>query len=150
MRLALKLFLIAFMVMMAGKAYALCTVTTTDVAFGAYDVFSATPLDSTGTITVLCDAKAKVQVNIGPSPNSGGFNPRKMKFQTGADLLSYNLYTDPAMTQIWGDGTGGTEEQKTNVKKNVPWVPVVYGRVTPAQDVSQGLYSDTLTVTIIW
>ena len=61
-------------------AHAACTVTTTGVSFGAYDVFTAVPRDTTGTVTVSCtnNQRVPIVVSIGASPTSGGFNPRQM------------------------------------------------------------------------
>src|SRR3989304_5113874 len=82
---------------------AACSVSTTPVNFGDYDVFSSSPTDSTGFITITCDEvpPPNVTVSIGQSPNSGGFNPRKMKLTGGTDLLNYNLYTSGSYANIW-------------------------------------------------
>ncbi len=136
----------------ADRAFAACNVSTTSVNFGNYDVFSAVPLDTTGTITVACDERPlpRVTIAIGPSPNSGGFDPRMMKLTTGSDLLNYNFYINRNRTRIWGDGSGNTFTRSRRVRRNRPWVRNVYGRIPPGQDVSAGLYADTLTVTITW
>lgn len=137
--------------LLTGEVYAACTVTATGVNFGNYDVFVATALNSTGSITVTCDLVPPVDVtiSIGPSPNSGVLNPRQMKLLAGSDLLNYNLFTDAARTQIWGDGTGGTTTIfLKNVPKNRPKTVTVYGSISPNQNVSIGSYSDLLTVTI--
>jgi spore coat protein U-like protein len=132
--------------------FAACTVSTTDVNFGSYDVFSGSPLDATGTITATCDITPPptVVIAIGTSPNSGGFNPRMMKLTTGSDLLNYNLFTETARTNIWGDGSGSTSTLSDKVRKGSPWIATVYGRIPPSQDVSAGLYNEILTVTITW
>ena len=145
---------IALFLLLASGAEAACTVSTTPVNFGAYDVFSTAPLDALGTISVSCTGKKKkkikVTISIGQSPNSGSFNPRQMKHTTLADLLDYNLYTNKKRTKIWGDGTGGTSVVKKKVKANKTKVFKVYGRIPPLQDVSAGSYLDTLTVTIVF
>ena len=131
---------------------AACTVSTTPVNFASYDVFSTVPLDTTGTITVDCNESPPptVIIAIGSSPNSGGFNPRKMILSGGSDLLIYNFYTDSNRTRIWGDGSGNTYTLSNRVRRNRPWVSTVYGRIPPGQDVSAGNYNETLTVTITW
>ncbi|MFQ5465376.1 MAG: spore coat U domain-containing protein [Thermodesulfobacteriota bacterium] len=137
-----------------SMAHAACTVSTTGVNFGAYDVFQVTHTDSTGTITVSCNKKrkkrkAKIKILIGPSANSGVFNPRQLRHAITGEVLNYNLFTGPRMRRIWGDGTGGTRTRKKRVRKKKPWVATVYGRLFAGQDVSVGLYTDTLTVTIL-
>jgi spore coat protein U-like protein len=136
---------------LAGEAGAACTVSATAVSFGAYDVFVATPLDSTGTITVTCDLAPPpdVVVSIGPSGTSGGFIPRQMRSASSPDRLNYNLFTNAGRSTVWGDGALGTSTVfLKNVKKNRPEVTAIYGRVPPGQDVSMGAYADALTVTI--
>lgn len=143
--------LIFFCLFFAREAdAAVCNLTTTGVNFGAYDVFLTTPADSTGTATILCDATTNVATSIGQSPNSGGFNPRRMKHSSLGDLMIYNLYTDSSRTIIWGDGTGGTSTVTQKAIKNKPLNLTIYGRIPPGQDVSGGLYGETLTVTITW
>ena len=44
------------LLLLAPEARAACNVSATGVSFGAYDAFSATPLDSTGSVTVSCDS----------------------------------------------------------------------------------------------
>jgi spore coat protein U-like protein len=148
-----------FLILSVPNANAACTVSTTPVNFGSYDVLSSTPLDSTGSVTVDCSVGVSppnppvdVLITIGQSANSGSFNPRKMKNVTGPDLLNYNLYSNASMVSIWGDGTGGTSTVTLNkVNKNAPpAVTTVFGRIPGGQDVSAGPYSDILTVTITW
>ena len=143
-----------FLFFRAGAALAVCNVSATGVSFGAYDVFSVTPLDSTGSVTVSCDeAPAPVVViTIGPSGVSGGFNPRALGHSSLPDRLNYNLFVDPGMSVAWGDGTAGTSTVTLPKvkKKQPPRVTTIYGRIPARQDVSVGNYSDRLTVTITW
>lgn len=129
-----------------------CSITGVgDVNFGSYDVLSALNNDSTGSITVDCGPDAwtyNVRISIGPSPNSGGFTPRKMKLATGTDLLNYNLFTTASRDIIWGDGTSGTSTITRNIQKNRPWTGTVYGRMPPGQDVGIGSYGEVLVITI--
>jgi spore coat protein U-like protein len=148
----LYLFIITAILSIPAISTAACTVSTTSVNFGSYDVFLTTPLDATGTLTVSCDEKKPPRDpgEIGPSSNSGGYDPRMMKLTTGSDLLSYNLYTNNNRTKIWGDGSGSTNTVSKKVSRKKPWVSTVYGRIPPGQDVSVGSYNETLTVTITW
>lgn len=145
---------ILFLLLVAVRARAACNVTATGVSFGAYDVFSAVPLDSTGTVSVSCDEVPPPDpvISIGPSGNSGGFYPRRMRRSSGSGMLEYNLFTDPSMTRVWGDGTAGTSTvQLKNVhRQKPPVVTTIYGRISAGQNVSSGAYGDTLTVTIAW
>jgi len=147
-----KISFLLFCIFISGEAYAACSVSTTNINFGTYDVFSITPKDSTGTITVTCGSPPPphVTITIGSSPNSGGFIPRKLKSVSGTNFLNYNLFTDSSMGSVWGDGTSGTSTVPKVVTPGRPVIATVYGRIPAKQDVSSGTYSETLTVTVIW
>lgn len=136
----------------ACEANAACTVSTTSINFGNYDEGLTLPNDSTGTITVTCDEASppNVTITISHSPNSGVFNPRRMKHFTIAEFLNYNLFTDASRTSIWGNGTQGTSTIIRKVTKGKSAIVTVYGRIPASQNVSAGQYSDNLTATIIW
>jgi spore coat protein U-like protein len=130
-----------------AAAQASCTISTTSVNFGNYNVFTGTNLDSTGTVRYRCNAAA---ANITISLSKGvstTFNPRQMS--KGAERLNYNLFRDAARTTIWGDGTGGTVVYtRANPPNNSNVNVTVYGRVTAGQDVSAGAFSDTVSAVI--
>jgi spore coat protein U-like protein len=137
----------------SAKAYAFsCTISTTPVNFGTYDVFSMVPRDSTGTITVDCKNPEKKPLPVTVSINqgsSGSFNPRQMTSPLG-DRLNYYLFIDSSRSSIWGDGTGGSSTFIATVSKNAILNSTVYGRVPAGQNISVGTYTDTLTATVIW
>jgi spore coat protein U domain-containing protein, fimbrial subunit CupE1/2/3/6 len=124
-----------------------CTISTTSVNFGNYNVFNGTALDSTGTISYQCNsAAANITVSLSKGLSTT-YNPRQMS--KGAERLSYNLYRDAARTSIWGDGASGTAvytraNPPNNNNVNVP----IYGRVPAGQDVSAGTFGDTVSATI--
>lgn len=136
-------------VLSGANAWGACTLATTGVNFGAYDVFNLVDTDSTGTITVNCTTRTMVTAIIGPSTASGVMAPRQMRHATGVEVLGYNLFTQANRQNVWGDGTVGTKDQKQNVRPNRPWVATVFARVFAGQDVTSGLYDDTVTVTIL-
>ena len=124
-----------------------CTISATSVNFGSYNVFSLSATDSTGTVTITCNGAAHNVVVSLSTGGSGAFNPRMMV--SGGELLSYNLYRDAAGTSIWGDGTGGTSTlTNANPANNTAINITVYGRVPAGQDVSAGVYSDTVSAVI--
>ena len=127
-------------------AMAVCTISTTPVSYGSYNVFSATPLDSTGTVTYRCGNEKNITITL----NKGGaatFDPRQML--NGSEALNYNLYQDAARTTIWGDGTGGTQVYSDANPPNNQNVTVnIFGRIPAGQDVTAGSYTNTITATI--
>jgi spore coat protein U-like protein len=129
-------------------AQAACSLTSTSIAFGNYDIFSPSPLDTLGQIIFRCgnnDHDVAISLDKGGAPT---FNPRRML--NGASTLNYNLYLDAARTVIWGDGSSGTQTffvhnpQNNNRDISVP----IHGRVPAGQGASVGNYSNTVTITI--
>jgi spore coat protein U-like protein len=121
------------------------------VAFGPYDPFTSSPLDSTGSMTLRCE-------NVGPSDtviidlgrgSATSYTSRAM--HSGIDVLQYNLYLDAARTAIWGDGTGGSSHYGPFQPPSGSDLTLsVYGRIPARQNVRAGSYTDTITVTIYY
>ena len=139
----------AVIVLSASNAYAQasCSISVTSVNFGSYNVFGGSATDSTGTITYNCNNQAN---NVGVTLSKGvsaSYNPRTMT--KAGEVLNYNLYRDAARTSIWGDGTAGTVTYTRNNPPNGNDVTLtIYGRVPAGQDVSAGVYSDTVSAVI--
>ncbi len=131
-------------------AQAACQVTIGHLSFGPYDAFACTDSCTSGALTVHCSMSPAptVRVRSAPSAVSGTFNPRRMRQAGGQETLAYNLYVDPAGTQVWGDGSGGTLTLNENVQAGRPWRVTIYARIPPGQDVTPGTYTDTLSITI--
>lgn len=137
-----------FCLFTAGYAFSACTVSTTSVNFGNYNPLSAVATDATGTITVTCNPKEDIDVAIGISPTSGGFAPRQIKHATLPDLLDYNVFTNNGRAQIWGDGTSGTNVMTRNNVGAGGYTFTAYGRIPALQNVSGGVYAESLVVTV--
>lgn len=123
-----------------------CTIETTPVAFGGYDVFAPAPTDSTGTITYRC-SRGNLSITIALGTGGGGtFTPRRMV--RGGEGLAYNFYLDASRTVIWGDGSGGTSVHQNPATPAAPTGVTIFGRIPAQQDVSAGSYADMVTATI--
>jgi spore coat protein U-like protein len=158
-KLSLKCYL-AMLILLYGclpteTVFAACSISATTAAFGNYSPFSATPLDTTGTITVRCTNPARVRYRITLSTGgSGSYATRKMAHSTVT--LNYNLYTNAARSLIWGDGTGGTSYINVpapGVRCNTsPYCRhTLYGRIPTGQTTSvTGSYTDTITATLTY
>jgi spore coat protein U-like protein len=121
-----------------------CSLGTTGVAFGAYDVFSTAPLDSTGTMTVSCSSRTNITITL----DHGGASTFDRRMVNSQQLLSYNLYIDVARSGIWGDGTGTTAVVTANTSS---LTRTVYGRIPARQDVKSNngsLYTDAIVATV--
>ena len=72
-------------------------------------------------------------------------SPGRRQMASGADILEYNLYTDPSRLTVWGDDSAGTvtvSETASTAEKTI------YGRVPGRQNVPAGTYTDVVLVTI--
>ena len=118
-----------------------CTLNVTGVNFGSYDVFSNTPLDSTGNIDVNCPSGVGYSIEL----SEGGGTHTQRVMGSGAHRLNYNLYTAANRAVVWGDATSGTVTVNgTGIGVNVNHA--VYGRIPALQNVHAGSYSDIIIV----
>lgn len=123
---------------------------TVGVSFGSYDVFQATPLDSMGSLTYLCQGVGTsdsivIQLSRG---SSFSYAPRTLLF--GGWSLGYNLYLDAARTLVWGDGASGTNRYGPIHPSEIQTALAVYGRIPARQNVAAGHYADTIVATIVF
>jgi spore coat protein U-like protein len=141
--------LVALMLVLVASTAesAQCTVSTSSVNFGAYNVFDTLPNDSTGTIILSCNGGAK---NVAITISRGAAATFASRFMNKvAELLLYNLYLDASRSVIWGDGAGGSQMEIVADPPNNKDVPLtIFARIPAGQDVSAGSYSDSVSVTI--
>ena len=135
--------LLALAVVPAAHA-AVCTVSTSGLNFGNYDVFSTLNDDVTGTINVDCDSGTNYSILLS-SGTSGTFSSRSMT--NGTYVLGYNLFTDPTRLTIWGDGSSGTSTFSGSGTGSNIGTPV-YGRIPAGQNAFVGTYNDVVVVTV--
>jgi spore coat protein U-like protein len=120
-----------------------CTVSTSGLNFGNYDVFSTLNDDITATVNVNCPSGTAYSIWL--SSGSGTFASRTLT--SSGRLLLYNLYLDPTRLTIWGDGSAGTETfSSTGTGSNV--ATPVYGRIPAGQNAWVGSYTDVVTITV--
>lgn len=139
---------LAWLVAARPAAGQVCTISIPGaLVFGNYDVYSALPVDTIGTVRIRCNSFAKtVIVDLGDG-NASNFTPRYML--KVAEHLTYNLFLDAARTTIWGNNTGGSShygpvDPPNNTNVDLP----IYGRITALQDVSAGAFIDTVVATV--
>jgi spore coat protein U domain-containing protein, fimbrial subunit CupE1/2/3/6 len=118
-----------------------CSVTTSGINFGDYDVFSILDDDITGTINVSCQSATSYSISL--STGSGTYAARVMT--SAGNILNYNLYLDPTRLTVWGDGSAGTGTVSgSGTASSNP----VFGRIPARQNVYVGTYTDVVTVTV--
>lgn len=137
-----------------------CSVNVTPVNFGNYDPLSnAQNRSGVATITVSCistipNGNEVVNYSLLISGGQSGNNlDRRMAGNN--DTLSYNLFIDAALTQVWGDGVGASAIVNgtlslTRTKPSATVTHTVYGNVSAGQNAGAGMRADLLTVTLIY
>lgn len=146
-----------------SHAAADCSITAVSLNFGAYDPSVTSPDDSAGTVTVTCrittKAAARVNYTVAISNGMNGATAAARQMGAGAGRLGYNVFTDPARSQVWGTGSGGTviASGAMTVGPGVgngggtqTVTHTVYGRIPQLQDALPGTYTDTLVVTLTY
>lgn len=142
---------IGFGLALTTQAEAACTVSTTSLAFGNYNPTASSPTDTASMFTISCTLLASlVTFTVSMSAgSSGSYAARQMS--GGIIPLVYQIYTDAARTQIWGDGAGGTSAPAfvnliplTGGSASFPF----YGRIPANQRVSPATYTDSIIITI--
>jgi spore coat protein U-like protein len=128
-----------------------CNLTVQDLSFGEYDVFETGPTRAVTRILVDCrggtaQIRPRVELSAGSSQNFASRTQR-----SGSNALTYNIYADPALTQVVGDGSSGTtvlfpERGLGPGEKKVD----LYGAIDARQFARPGSYSDTVYVTLIF
>lgn len=140
----------------AHPALARCTITTPNLNFGNFNPLQLANKDISSIITISCNPGSRIinytlRLSSGGGAGTGGYNPRQMAL--GANRLNYNLYTDPARSTIWGDGSGGTfTVSAVNAEcVTTPCQQTIYGRLfAPQPTAAVGSYSSTITVTLTY
>lgn len=124
-----------------------CTVSASDLNFGAYPSNSTTPVHGQTAITLNCGADTTVEVSLDAGTGLGGSTERRqLRQDSGIDRLDYGLYQDPGRRIHWGDRSGvdTLEVHTTGFPQTVP----VYGEIPAGQRVRDGTYGDTITVSV--
>ncbi|MFY8114754.1 MAG: spore coat U domain-containing protein [Rhabdaerophilum sp.] len=127
-----------------------CTITRpATINFGTVDVLLNAAVDITATISVSCTGLAnqtvRVCLNLG-DPNTGTVGGVRRAI-TGANVLNYQFYSDPARTVKWSSWVTGGAGVEVLVPLNAsgtstPVVRTLYGRVFAGQQTARaGTYT---------
>lgn len=126
-----------------------CSITGSTLAFGSYDPIVANltaALSASGSaLSVACTRGAtgvSVQLDAGTNGTHAVGTTRAMA--SGANYLSYELYTTSGLTTVW------------NTTNTISYAPTsmaatsltVYGNVPGGQDAFVANYSDSVTATV--
>ena len=111
-------------------------ISVTDIDFGTYTPTDPIPLNGVGDVRVRVTKGQTYEIFISI--------PRQMAL--GAEILPYELYSDAAHTNIWMSGTGGDESYASI--SNALFTHIIYGQVTPLMNLSAGVFTQTVTITL--
>jgi spore coat protein U-like protein len=67
--------------------------------------------------------------------------------------LNYNLYSDPAHTVIWGNGSGGSSQISGSISVSLTGASrdfTIYGQIPAGQTAKQGIYADSIVATLTY
>lgn len=123
-----------------------CRVTANALSFGNYDPTGSTALDASTTISVLCTNGTSYTVGL-DAGGGGSATVSARKMTSGSNTLNYALYQNASRTTNWGN-TGGTDTPAATTAGSSAQSHTIYGRVAANQNVADGAYSDTVTVTV--
>lgn len=129
-----------------------CTISTSALAFGAYDPVSAnasTPLTGTGGVTVTCTTGSGATITLGQGSNADTGSTDALPLRRMSDgasaFLDYELHQDAARTTLWGNTPGtGVAHSGDGTATAI----TVYGQVAAGQNVPSGSYGDTVLATV--
>jgi spore coat protein U-like protein len=127
-----------------------CTISTSPVAFGAYDPITANKtaaLNGTGSVTTTCTSGSAVTVTLGQGVNPvGDVDAAPVRqMASGANRLAYFLYSNTGRTTVWGNtAPTGMADTGTGATSTL----TVYGAITANQNQPTGDYLDTVVATV--
>ncbi len=158
MRHKLNILLAAQLLMLPALAVqaATCSLGSNDLGFGA--VLPGKMADGSAAVFVACNSTAPPEtVNYSVTISAGNgssYSPRRMSLIGGGSTpVNYNLFTDSSRSQVWGDGTAGTNvvagslmvvSASSSANATLP----VYGRIFASQQSEAGDYGDLLVITL--
>ena len=126
-----------------------CLVSATNVNFGTITPAATGTTAATGTISSTCSKNIPYTLSI--NAGSGTFATRTMggAASGNTDKLNYNLYTEVAATNIWGDGTASTVKVSLT-GTGASQSSTVFGQLPLNQYLKPDTYTDNLSVTLAY
>ena len=128
-----------------------CTMTTGDLAFGAYDPTGAT-VDGTATITSTCTLGGGAVITLSqctnPGIDSSDTTPLR-EMADGDNRLKYKLYADDDFLTVFGN-TEATGQNVTGTGSAV--TTTVHGKIFGSENAGTpaGTYADGVLVTLTY
>lgn len=119
-----------------------------ELHFGFVSTLAAAPTDAqtaggANGISVKCTPGTAIKIFINDGSNALA-TQRRLKHTSLTSYINYQLYRDPARTQIWNSTTGIEVTLNDDDTHHFP----IYGRVAQQTTPSPGTYTDLLTVSV--
>jgi spore coat protein U-like protein len=127
-----------------------CAVGASTLAFASATsaAIAAGNVDATGAIVVNCTSGSSYTVSLDAGTGTGATIASR-KMTSGAQLLSYSVYTTAARTTVWGDSAAGSATV-AGVGTGASQTLAAYGRIFAGQVVGAATYADTVNVTVTY
>jgi len=129
---------------------ATCAASSSGIAFGNYDTLASRARDTLGTVIVQCSGNVGEKVTYSIALNRGMHGSLDRIMVSKVNQLHYTLFLDPARTQTWGNGTGGSSQitdsfyldQTLTTKRYT-----IFARILASQESDPaGAYNDIATI----
>jgi spore coat protein U-like protein len=133
---------------------ATCSVSSSGVAFGTYDVIGHHTTDTIGQVTVSCSGSRGEAVSFAVSLSTLPSRTAGRRLSGGEQSLYYELYLDAGRTLVLGDGTAGTSVIKGSMILSAGHSSqsfAIYGRMPMGQNKAvPSQYTDIATLKLTW
>lgn len=121
-----------------------CNVNALPMNFGTHGVIDSV-VDATSSLSVTCSTGLPYTISL----NNGetGTAPDQRRMTRGNQAVIYGLYQNAARSRVWGPAADqGVGSVGTGAGQTFP----IYGRIVPQTTPSQGVYNDTVVVTVTY
>jgi spore coat protein U-like protein len=103
---------------------------------------------------VTCSSFISILVSYSISLSAGNSgNSAARELRQSANILNYNLYSDPLRSSVWGSGGSSVSDSflLSILGIGVDRLYPIYGRIPAGQiNAPAGSYSDSITVTVAY
>jgi spore coat protein U-like protein len=124
-----------------------CTINSASTLnFGSQGVLTAN-VDQTSTLQMQCTNTTPYNIGLDQGTGTGATVAARM-MTSGANTVTYSLYSDSGRATVWGNTVGTNTVAATGSGGSQSYI--VYGRVAAQTTPAPGTYSDTVTVTVTY
>ena len=119
---------------------------TATLNFGSQGVLVAN-VNGTSTLAVQCTNTTPYNIGLDQGQGSGA-TVAVRKMSSGANTITYTLYSDTNRTVLWGNTVGTNTVAATGNGASQSYT--IYGQVPPQNTPAPAVYTDTVTVTVTY